>query len=1479
MPQDQTALPATAAASEIDERDVSAASDAYGPGPDPALPSPPSADAALLPASRGPGLDEELALAAGLDELQRREVALAERAQALRDEYTELHRALHALPESSEADRQRLQARIHAVEEQGRRVARERSTLERDRRDADRQQRRFELLEQRLADSMKLLNRTRAHLRAAARGPAAAPLPGARTASAASSATNEFRSRFVADPVPDSTEPTKFEPGTPGQPPIVGSPPAKAVEDLLAGGRRLRAELECERADIERRQRALARAELELERRRRALVEQSREFECRQAEVRQRGEQLARTEAELENRRARLAAAQQALETQEAEQGARVAQLAPSAGGAALPDGLAQCAEVEQVLAARWRALEAQYREAASASAALDQEQKGIAERRRRLAAQQDETQRRAASVSQQAEAIEQRNAALVERRAELDRMEQETAARGERIAEQQQTIAAVEAQLAARIAETEQRTARLAEQCELCDALEERVKERADELEESTLRLEARGAATDRTGPAITERAARVEEVAPECADEELAALWHAARQTQDAIARGQVDVAALAEPWTWDPQGRGPLEQAERKDAERAQSLATRAVELDTMQAALAQRGQALEREEAELERRRAAQGTMADELTTRADELERWGAELESRARALEAQERELSTRAEALQRRQSELTAATDSLDALESQARQAADTLAQRREELAELEAQHAQVRQAHRQAAQELEQLQTELAWRRAETAEAVRRWATQRDAAAAELGRLEERSRLLAEQLAVLDQREAALANRSAELDASQGELRAAREELQRAREAQEAARAALADEHTALDQARGELEERRASIERLYAQAAAAAQRGREQEEAARGVRAAADQHAESLRKQALALDVERQEIEQARAQLELERGQVVALRDDYKTLIDEASAPRTAPPPRVGLRWWVRTGLISIAAGLGAALGWQRLHPPVSTVAARVTLESPLPLAAQLAELLNPQAAGAFIASESIASDWRAALRRHDLTAAPTADGRTIEVEWRTTTPLEEGNKLNLALLGFRAHVVRTVGSLPPSEELQRWESEVASAEQEIADACDAITQTQRELDGLPGAGERDGWQARMQGALADILRLEADAARQRAAVMRLEGQTPGAVAVPAEALAEALTRDPVSQEDRKELAVQAKKYHTELAVAMVLVDEPLQGLRSALATLLHAIDEQRALTPTPAIAALLEDAQNACRQLDAAAAAFAQSWAAQRSAAEQCEELDEIAKLLGIQKDAGAGVLALTSQARQLVMTLQANVDKLDTTAEAGTRGVVVSAMLRSELGKLQEKLAKLSESSRSVDPATNFRLDAAERSVRNLSARLSERREALRRQIEATLAAAAADEHQRALDAARQALRELEDQRPARVAALGEALRGLSESEPGIVKRFMLTAELRQQQERLALLESRRAALDGARPQPRGAQVSVEALRTEPAAGGAALSQVAWAGAGGAGLVWLVSIALFSGLRRRPGEDANTAQKP
>lgn len=991
-------------------------------------------------------------------------------------------------------------------------------------------------------------------------------------------------------------------------------------------------------------------------------------------------------------------------------------------------EGLAQISTRELELRRREQDFGRQYRELKqaahrAAAAEFEQTQHRVAEQIAELNAKAVELAAKRVRLNEIAEQLRARQLELEQQRSDL-------VFRSERSRQQAENLRAWQRRqhqvLKRRITVIRQHERTLREQRDQVEAV---VARQRDELESRAVELDARAAQLAAAEQALLRERTVLEQRlrAGESAADTLGQQRRELAEETTRLAQMHADLAA----------------RAAELDA-RAAQLATVEQSLDEERAALARQLQASAAAAAALEHQREALTDQTVSLARARDELTRRAAELDTRAAQLDTTARGLDEERAALERRR----CADES----------AAAEVERRRSELAEDATRLAQARSELAARAAEIERQRDELA-------AASARIEAERGARTDDSARLQQERDELAGALASVNEERAALAARAGELDQRQSEL--------------DRACAALAADRADIARQR----ERLRQVEHTLA-----AQRARLDDERGRSAASCAELETERARVAGewQQLEVATQALEEDRARLANERRGLESAQRDLETARAALAAPVEAGPavaPRAAPRLSLARRTV-VAAGVAAlcALAWFSTHPAQSRASMRLRIDSaPASVADVTArharQLCDPRLLDGAAVAPELAAAWRTACAaaRVAVTAAPDEP-----VLWLSVTAARADDAEQLVRAAVAAHTVRAAsgagdGPLPAEyQALLRRHAELESALQELqaqeSAARAAATTAPALTSRTPLITAADDLETEL-GALTTALD------EQRAALAVLVAtEVPRGEVDPA-AVERALADDTIHREDRAEFQAVALEYRRELGVAMLLLTDPAKVLQKTLADFAATLAEQRSLDPPPQIVAVLEACATAIDEAQAKLAPFVGQWQNWTDTVQGLDVSADVVQLVTQQNVVADAARQAAETAGALLQQIGAQIETVDQ-SQGGTREVVVAAVLRGEQSGLKSAVDAFTTAAAKIAVSGNFELDARDRKLRGLRARLSSRRDTLQQQLQMEADRAAGETHVARVQTAREAVRQLERRREEVVASLVVTLRQL-----------------------------------------------------------------------------------------------------
>jgi len=775
----------------------------------------------------------------------------------------------------------------------------------------------------------------------------------------------------------------------------------------------------------------------------------------------------------------------------------------------------------------------------------------------------------------------------------------------------------------------------------------------------------------------------------------------------------------------------------------------------------------------------------------------------AEIVQQREKLEQQRQQLQNQALAIERAQEALRARTT---ALERETAQLEQRLAALDRQQRELQAQHAQVAQHRAELAQTeraLEQKQQELEQRARQLELEAASSAVQRDDFSRELDQICAQRTALIKAQAEHEQRLRRLADY---------------EEQLRARAAN------LETETACLAETEAQIEARRRELDDHTQRALEDAQLQREQ---ALALREQAEARDAEVRQRQLAAELELQELAAQRAALErsaVESEQRRRREEDHiaqarAALSNEAAEMRAAQHSalvRPG-RWWLRTGVLSVLGAGIAAFAWFSLERPVYEAAAELQLPpgtEPRFALAHEQRLRTPNLIEDLLDGHAFSPAWRQLRAAGRVRIEAAADAPLIRITTRGSQPELLQPLVESAAARYAVQSSAGIESAEVAETIAQLNTERAALENQMRAAQQKQTSRENTVATLATEEQRD--QAR---AASDQLRRDYELrsknlveAQSRLVDLEKMPVRRGNV-LPAD-YENALLADEMYQADLKEFHAALVEYRSEMRVAMLLLSDPLKNLEGALSDTAAVVAEQRGLQPPPQVAAVLEDFESKLAAFQKRLEEFVVEWEAGAAQLRDVDATVELADLINRQVAAADQARQFCGETKGLESELRARLEQFTSSSEGGTREVVVVAVLRSELAKLNARNAELTSAADNTDATRNVRLDALERQARGLQSRLERRQVSVRQLLQFEADERARVDQMEQLSALRQNVQELEEARERLIRDFTAGLDELRRLEDEVVQRRILTAEAEQAAAEIERCQSRITQIDG-----------------------------------------------------------------
>ncbi len=1188
--------------------------------------------------------------------------------------------------------------------------------------------------------------------------------------------------------------------------------------------------------DLDRQREILDRQAREIEAQAQALEQERRARESAAWDVAERDRQLAARAAEVERREGEL-------DTKEAEARERDVDLEARAlefdqrtealedTGAELDQHRESLSTHEAELTRREDDLATRARELDERVTALEQMSVEVEQRRMTLDAREADLPRREEELTSRAREVDEYTAALERTAAEIDESRASLAA-------QEADLLRRSDNLAARMEEFEQRGEDLEEARAEIDRLHESLATREAELSSRCDDLDARAEDLERRTKALASAAAEL--------DEGSQAL--AARDAELAGQSSELDTQAAE-----------VRIRTEELDT-RARELVQRAEKLDEAVAGFDERGRDLDAREAELTRRRDELNARAEELERRIETLVTATADLDKREQTLARQVAEQQQREDVLGTREGDLETRLAACETEGAAVRARAADVERQQAALESRTAKLETTRAKLKEFARKLVQRKSELAARRAdlddnqrsihETQESLTRRRKENENREHALN---ERQTALAEQARQLDEHATALTEQAAGMEAHSDEL----------------------------SQRETEIENRRDSVDKLYQQAAETREHAqlKEREVAEQQERLAAREA--KLRRESLQIEVDREHLRHDYTALITEQEKLAQLQLES----DEADQARESGPGGetvarisvVSLRR--RAAVLSIVMGVAAGLIWFVVEQPryrgiaeVDIASTRGSLER---IASEHADGLTSDAVVEHWQGPPPVQTWTAARATRSVTARLMPDGGKLHLTLDTPSESLAATLLPAAAKAYIAYVDALPLEHFRSPREIEWNERQSALSEELARRRARKQEIEACLAETPLSSERSDAQAAFDEALDGFKTVVERLRGQRGELIGLQSQEPPRGDVSAEVYQQGLAEDALYQEDLKEFASEARQYRTELAVAMVLLADPLQELRKTVRELNTTMVEQRDLQPPPNVRTLLEQCLSEIDDFAQFLAEFAQGWDQRRETIERLKVSEQVVELVNQQNQATDAAGRLVVEARRVLDEVTKRIENLSVAGDAGTREIVVVSVLRGDLSRLSEQVEVLAEAAGATNLAVNFRLDAHDRQLRGLRTRLRNRQERVRQmlQVEADrVARTGRNERERQL---RETIGALDDERQTLMDTLVTSLQCLRELDERHRELRQLSAEMKAEESAIVRLEERLERLEAERPELRRDSLTLVESRHEQTAGRNRIRNAGLAGAGVFAATGLMFMLMFASGAKRENETTLT----
>ena len=932
--------------------------------------------------------------------------------------------------------------------------------------------------------------------------------------------------------------------------------------------------------------------------------------------------------------------------------------------------------------------------------------------------------------------------------------------------------------------------------------------------------------------------------------------------------------------------------LAQSERKIAQRAEQLTQQAGRLSEQEEQLRCRGVMLDASSLENERRAARIVETAAELDVREQSLSSRGAEFEQQIAALEFRADRQKQRADELDAKATELASREEQLQARAAELDDRSGGLAEHdrahRLQLTELDKSRRELDERIKQ----LVQREAALELRESRVQERVEELTSQTRASEQREGALASRAEAVESRSKKLDEVARKLSNKKSELVAYGEKLEQGRRELNQQRESlakqreqwggeiEQEVQAQLQRRSELLTRRETELTKRSESIDQLHVQARQAQEQARLKDRELAELQERIAGRESQLSRESLQLEVDRERLREEYVALAAEQEKLAKLQLEAEA----ASVSGTDMTPIVAIQPAVlesscfrrRAVIVTVVTSVIAGLLWYLLDQPryrgVSQLAVATTRGLPRRIIGEHADELMTSELGGFWKGPPELEAWTAARDANRIAVQPLPDRGRIRLTCETADRVLAESLPSAAAQAYAASVeARSLEAFRSPREIE-WLERHATLDEELRQSRTRCTEIEARLAELPMAADRESAQQSFDHALDAFEQTVANLRSRRAELRALEAhELPRGLVTP-EQYQQTLADDAIYQEDLKEFASEARQYRTELAVAMVLLDDPLRELRKTVQTFGATLSEQNDLQPPPNVRVFLEKSRAEIDDFDGFLAEFSQGWSKRREKIERLAVSDQVVELFNYQTQAMDAAARLIVEARRVRQAIITRIDDLSAGGNSGTREIVVTSLVRGDMSRMTEQIELLAEAVGATNPANNFRIDAHDRQLRGLRTRLRDRQELVRQNLQEEADQSASLERTQRQRELREAISEIEQQRQAQTDTLVNSLQQVRQLDRQYKELSELSAELKAEQAAARRLAERMTQLEARRP-PSGRDVvkligsEVEQIagrdrvRNASLVGGAAFATV--------GLLFLLTFAT----RPRGGEEA------
>ena len=605
--------------------------------------------------------------------------------------------------------------------------------------------------------------------------------------------------------------------------------------------------------------------------------------------------------------------------------------------------------------------------------------------------------------------------------------------------------------------------------------------------------------------------------------------------------------------------------------------------------------------------------------------------------------------------------------------------------------------------------------------------------------------------------------------------------------------------------------ERAEAKIAQRRAAVDQLYLQATQLREQVQQQVRGNNELKQRLAAREAQLRQQSLALELEREQLAAGREELQRERRAPAT-----RPLHSDAAASRPGSAPRrsgaalallgftlaPGLAWWVASAP-SQQAAISIKISSERDELPhvLDEYAAILTRAAP-----DLKNTLDPVDAAA----------WDDAWREGRARFSP-ADGVRIEL----TTPAADTSTRVCAAVAEAA--VRLLRSIAPdalrSPARDAWRAQRNSIDASIRRMRGDLETTRARIAALPQSATWEDARDAFRESRAKLNAAEARVSDARRALLAAQARDPQLDEVSQAELRDALAGDSAFQQDLREIAVVMRDYRAALSTALESVTTRLGSFQDAVHDFTKTLAEQRELAPPRAARAVIEAAFESVERI---AERFAPTDAGLRDTRARLDSLnsrEQVDNLLDAQRQSADAAGAFTAAARDALDKIAAQIAGLTDKTDVQTRYIVIAGELSAAHSAVLEQLSRLERDAAHLSRSGNVRLDASDRQLRGIRARLDERQQLIRRNMKQEALAAAQGEHERTLGALREENTDAQASRDERLATMMEKLNTLRAIETSQVELREQTAAMRAYETSIARATEQLARLEQERPHP------------------------------------------------------------